>query len=703
MKTNTYKFAILSAIFCTSLLNKGVAQEKQCGTTEATQALYSAHPELIQKEIDYNNMITQEVNSKKMSKSPEAVYIIPIVFHVIHTNGAENISDAQIQDEVAILNRDYRKLNADTSLIVAGFDTLAADIKIEFRLAQIDPNGNCTNGIDRIYSHKTNNADDKSKLNQWPRDKYLNVWTVKTIGSAGVAGYAYYPSAVDGAGYPIDGVLILSNYIGSIGTSSPTTSRALTHEIGHWLNLEHPWGNNNAPGVACGDDLVDDTPITKGHTTCNLTDATCTPGVVENVQNYMDYSYCSVMFTLGQKARMRAALTNAVSGRSNLYINSNLAATGTDGSLHVCVPKPDFYTSLNKNMICPGGSITFNANFSNATPTSVKWTFPGGSPGTSTNNIQSVTYNTPGVYDVKLWGQNSSGQDSLVKTGYIIVSDAYAMVSSGASTENFDNTSLFFSRWHTEDLDNNSRTWYLSTSTGYSGSQSVYMNAYYDYPFDVDNLYSPSYDLSFISSPTLTFRCAAATKATAASDINDVLKVYVSKDCGATWVTCSGPTLSGASFINNGYHPEEFVPSNPSQWALITRTFPSSYATNNTRFKFEYTTGNESNDIYIDDVNIQGTLGVDNNSIDETSVTLFPNPANQSATLSYHLNTKANTKIELIDVLGKKIMEMDNKNQTEGDYTIQLSKQDLNLYNGIYFVKISVDNNTITKKLIIAE
>ncbi|MGZ6540325.1 MAG: hypothetical protein ACXVEB_18250, partial [Bacteroidia bacterium] len=120
MKTNTYKFAILSAIFCTSLLNKGVAQEKQCGTTEATQALYSAHPELIQKEIDYNNMITQEVNSKKMSKSPEAVYIIPIVFHVIHTNGAENISDAQIQDEVAILNRDYRKLNADTSLIVAG-------------------------------------------------------------------------------------------------------------------------------------------------------------------------------------------------------------------------------------------------------------------------------------------------------------------------------------------------------------------------------------------------------------------------------------------------------------------------------------------------------------------------------------------------------------------------------------------------------
>ena len=700
MKTTTCKFLLLSSIFISFFSMNGAAQEKHCGTTEATRALYEAHPELINREIDYNTAITEEINRKKMTRSPEAVYIIPIVFHVIHTNGTENITDAQILDQVAILNRDYRKLNADTSLIVAGFDTLAADIKIEFRLATIDPNGNCTNGIDRIYSHKTNNASDASKLNQWPREKYLNVWTVKTIGSAGVAGYAYYPSAVDGPGYPVDGIIILHDYIGSIGTSNASHSRALTHEIGHWMNLQHPWGNNNDPGVACGDDLVDDTPTTKGHTSCLLSDNACVPGIIENVQNYMDYSYCSVMFTLGQKARMRAALTNFVSGRSNLYINSNLIATGTDAGSHpVCTPRPDFYA--NRYSVCPGGTVTFTKNIMDGTATTWSWSFPGGSPATSSAAAPTVTYNTPGSYDVTLTGTNTAGTGTITKNMEISVSDAYAMVIPGLTTENFDNSSLYYSRWHSDDMDANSRTWWLTNTASYSSNQSMVMNAYYNYAFDVDVLYSPSYDLSFVSGASLSFRCAAATKGTTAADINDVLKIFASKDCGATWLQIK--SLTGPALINNGYHPEEFVPNTASQWALISTTIPTAYVTGNTRFKFEYTSGNEANNIYIDDVNISGALGVQNNAIDETSVSLYPNPSSQSTTLSYHLNAKANTKIEMIDVLGKKIMEVINANQTEGDYTIQLSKQDLHLFNGIYFVKLSVDNNTITKKLIITE
>ena len=94
-------------------------------------------------------------------------------------------------------------------------NTLAADIRIEFRLAQIDPNGNCTNGIDRIYSSLTHAGSDQSKLNQWPRDKYLNVWTVSTIGMSGVAGYAYFPSATNSYLYIYDGIIILSNFISS--------------------------------------------------------------------------------------------------------------------------------------------------------------------------------------------------------------------------------------------------------------------------------------------------------------------------------------------------------------------------------------------------------------------------------------------------------------------------------------------------------
>jgi len=275
MKNSYSKQLLLSFIFLFAYLQYSFSQEQRCGLAEAMNALYKLHPELIQQEADYNAMIQQKIADKALHRNAaEDVYVIPVVFHVIHTNGPENISDAQILDQMNILNTDYRKLNTDLSKVIRNtpFDTLAADIKLEFRLAQLAPKGNCTDGIDRIYSSLTNNADNNSKLNPWPRDKYMNVWVVSSIGTTGnVAGYAYYPSAVSSPALAsIDGILILSSYIGSIGTSNKNQSRALTHEIGHYLNLIHVWGNTNAPEVDCsGSDLVEDTPLTRGHLTCD--------------------------------------------------------------------------------------------------------------------------------------------------------------------------------------------------------------------------------------------------------------------------------------------------------------------------------------------------------------------------------------------------------------------------------------------------
>ena len=703
MKTNYLKF-ILLAVISTSQIRTIKAQESTipCNTVENNEQLMLNNPALRQAYIDYNKELKEKMNQK--SERSTAIYTVPMVFHIIHVNGAENIPDANVIAQVARLNTDYRKLNADITSCPAPFQAIAGDALIQFKLAQLDPNGNCTNGIDRIYSHKTFNAGDDAKLNQWPRDKYFNVWVINDIPSGASVGtilaYATFPSSVATFNYPSDGVIMRSDQCNG-------ASRTLTHETGHWLSLEHTWGNTTV-ATTCGDDGVSDTPVTKGHfSTCPAYDSTCTPGVMENINNYMDYSSCTYMFTQGQVDKMRAALESSVAQRNNLWINSNLIATGTDGSVHpVCVPKPDFYA--NHYSVCPGGSILFSANILYGTPAPVgslpalKWTFAGGSPSTSNSTSPSVTYSTPGEYAVTLWAQNVSGQDSVVKTNYISVSEPWATVSPGLSTDDFENSSLYYSRWHSEDLDANSRTWWLTNTASYSGNQSVYMNAYYNYPDDVDNLYSPSYDLSYVTSPVITFRCAAATKATIAVDMTDKLRVFASKDCGATWTPC-GTALSGASFLNNGYHPEEFIPNATSQWALQSRPIPISFATSNTRFKFEYTAGVAGNDIYIDDINIVGVLGVGNTAIDETSVSLYPNPSNQSSTLSYHLNTKASTKIELIDVLGKKMMEIDNADQSEGDYSIALSKQELHLYNGIYFIRISVNNNIITKKLIITE
>lgn len=915
MKKQYFKHFSALAIVCLQM-NVSFAQTHFCGATEATKKLYEKHPELVQQEINYNNAITQQVNAKGANPSlrgTEPIYTIPVVFHIIHTYGPENISDAQVIDQVAILNEDWRKANSDISAIVANtpFDTLAADCRIEFRLAQLDPNGNCTNGIDRIYSHKTNYANDQSKLNQWPRDKYLNVWVVKSIGEPGstTAGYAYYPSAVSGALYPYDGIIILHDYIGSIGTGNAFRSRALTHEVGHWLNLQHPWGNNNDPVIACGDDVVDDTPETMGHTSCDLlvphcnagaladiysfanvtitsgtTDPTAVPvdsgvvfgspmavgvstnpvgsgsfeysmwdtgavngetsaaamtgaintgkyyqvtitpwygysfsmtamsfhiarsstgprtfavragtfasnmtatitpanpdlavvtlptlpsptpnvffivndtnsteigarvtlpaspsyhnapltfriygwnaedtlgsfsidnlsfagraGVIENTQNFMDYSYCSVMYTRGQKDRARVALESPTSARNNLWTAENLAFTGTDGTGPLCAPTADF--SANRQQICVGSTVTFTAIPHNTLPAggtvTHSWNLPDGGAGSTPSGITTVkTYNNPGIFPVTLTSTNTIGGGTTTKTDYIRVNpNSPDFV--GPYSEPFESDPNYYFFWQPVNYDMGSGTWQLCENRGYYSSQSVRMEGFFNFANDVDDLITPAYNLTGLTgTTTLTFRLAGATRATVLADMNDQLRVYRSIDCGASWLALSSGTFTGAALSNNGYHPEYYLPAGNSDWVLKTINLPSAALTSKVRFKFEYTSGYESNNIYLDDININGTVGIDEGSSDANSLSIYPNPTNQACTVFYHLGSKADTKFELVDLLGKKIKEIGYAGQPEGDYTINLSKEELGLNNGIYFIRLTVNDNTVTKKLIITQ
>ena len=155
----------------------------------------------------------------------------------------------------------------------------------------------------------------------WPQNKYMNVFVC--IDPDGAAGYTLNPSGW----LPVTGmygsIYIRHTYFGSIGTGNYALARAFSHEVGHWLNLSHPWGPNNNPGNAasCGDDDgVTDTPNTIGWTSCNLSGTTCSS--LDNVQNFMEYSYCSRMFTAGQAARMNTALQSGQpADRHNLWQN----------------------------------------------------------------------------------------------------------------------------------------------------------------------------------------------------------------------------------------------------------------------------------------------------------------------------------------------------------------------------------------------
>jgi hypothetical protein len=238
-----------------------------------------------------------------------------------------------------VLNEDFRRTNIDNFMTPSVWQSIAADCEIEFCLAQTDPNGAATTGITRTetsqtsFSMSSNNVKSTSNggINPWPKDDYLNIWVCNLGG--GLLGYATPPSSWSN---PNDGVVIGYNYFGNMGTATANPSnpyrkgRTATHEVGHWLNLDHLWGNGN-----CDSDQVSDTPQQDDENytcgpfplqavSCNTTGANGTM-----FTNYMDYTNdaCMNLFTNGQKTRMLAAINN--------YRQNMLSHNLCDGSVGV--------------------------------------------------------------------------------------------------------------------------------------------------------------------------------------------------------------------------------------------------------------------------------------------------------------------------------------------------------------------------------
>ena len=239
---------------------------------------------------------------------------IPVVVHVVHRTAAENISKAQIDSQIKALNDDFRKKNGDVSNVPAAFAPLAADSRIVFELATTDPNGNPTDGVTRTSTSVTSfSSDDRVKstatggANPWPADEYLNIWVCKLGG--GLLGYAQFP----GGPAATDGVVCTHTAFGTEGTAAApfNKGRTATHEVGHWLNLRHIWGDD---GDGCGgSDFVSDTPNQGGPNTGmpSFPKVSCSNGPNGDMfMNYMDYTDDAgmFMFTTGQVARMQACL-----------------------------------------------------------------------------------------------------------------------------------------------------------------------------------------------------------------------------------------------------------------------------------------------------------------------------------------------------------------------------------------------------------
>jgi hypothetical protein len=323
MKKFTLFFSFLLGF---SLLN---AQQRSCHTMENHERLLQEDPHLFERIQKIEDFTNHAVSSGKVNQN-KAVITIPVVVHVVYNTSAQNVSDAQIQSQLDVLNKDFRKLNTDLSLVPSTFTSLVADAEINFCLANRDPNGNPTTGILRVQTSQASfSTNDGVKYassggsNAWPANQYLNIWVCNMSG--GILGYAQFPGGASAS----DGVVVGYTCFGTTGTAQApfNKGRTATHEVGHWLNLRHIWGD-----ATCGSDLVSDTPV---HNTSNYgcpshpRSNSCGTSA-EMFMNYMDYvdDACMQMFSSGQKARMQALF---VSGGARAGLATSPGCSGSSG------------------------------------------------------------------------------------------------------------------------------------------------------------------------------------------------------------------------------------------------------------------------------------------------------------------------------------------------------------------------------------
>ena len=280
-----------------------VPSKRTCATDEVLKAQLSEDPSLAERMNQIEQFTRRTISSGALDKIAATTIEVPVVVHVLYNTTAQDISDAQIASQIDVLNEDYNLQNKDNTQVPSLFASVKANVGVHFTLSKT---------VRKKTSKKSWQANDAMKYSNKGGDDVvdpahnLNVWVCNLGG--GLLGYAQFP----GGKAATDGVVILYDAFGRTGSliTPYDKGRSATHEVGHWMNLRHIWGD-----ATCGDDLVADTPK---HTTANYgcpsypLHNSCGDNAVEMTMNYMDYTDdpCMYMFSNGQKSRMLAVFAS---------------------------------------------------------------------------------------------------------------------------------------------------------------------------------------------------------------------------------------------------------------------------------------------------------------------------------------------------------------------------------------------------------
>lgn len=666
------------------------------------------------------------------------VITIPLVVHVVHTvnRPASNVSEAKIQSQIEALNRDFRLMNADTNKVDPDFRHLMADIEIEFCLAKRDPDGLPTIGITRTETEAERFFVESDEIKSsatggkdpWPYDQYLNMWVCNNIcsnfGGCGILGYATPPNF---STPETDGVVIQYNFFGSTQPVNSAFNRGRTavHEIGHWLNLSHIWGNGADNPNCTGDDMVDDTPQTSGpNFGCPaVAPNTCTDEPIDFVdmtENYMDYSNdaCLNMFTTGQKLRMRAMLDEG-GFRSSLLESLGCVPVeqGQDDVRLVSVSQPNdteevcysFQPQLTIQNLGTDPLVFFTVDYTlNGETSSHVWaglieTFQNETITLPPLEVNST--DTDNQLVILITKPNDREDFNIANNGAVVNFQSIAPATKTISFEESFQTPPNFPfppiGWGIFNGDNNfDFRFKKSNDAGYSDTQSAYMPNFGSnatYIGEIDDIFSPS--LNFEGSyDSLYLQLFYAYTSMGEGTISDTLDILISIDCGETYTSLH--KFFGEELITADPTAEVFVPME-GQWREGLVNLIDYKDFRNVNLKIRQIRGS-GNDLYVDDLNFLTTLtSIEGNTLqNQVAIHAYPNPVRDKTIIELSdLPINQNVQLSISNKAGQVVYQQ-IINSPNNQKTIELPVSQLNT--GMYVISLnSKKQNSHTKFVVI--
>jgi hypothetical protein len=709
------KKKLLYLVLPLAMFGSAIAQNgRVCGTMQRLDELKAQDLELEQRMSDIESHTQNFINNNGMPKAAGVIYTIPVVVHVLYNTATQNISDAQIMSQMNVLNADFRKLNADASLIPSAFTSVAADVQIEFCLAQQTPTGAATTGIVRkstTVTSFTSNDNVKRSANggddAWDATKYLNLWVCNLGG--GLLGYAQFP----GGALSTDGVVINYTAFGNTGTATAPygKGRTATHEVGHWLNLRHIWGD-----ASCGNDQVSDTPTqsTSNYGCPTFPKVTCSNGPNGDMfMNYMDYTddACMYMFTAGQKARMMALF--AAGGSRVGLTTSNGCQTPTT----VTCGTPTSVTAgsiTNTTATITWGAVSGASSYSVNYKASSSATWTSATSATTSFSLTGLTAGTSYDYRVAAVCSGTTGA----------FSSATSFTTTGGTSTGTTNTLSIGTG---------------TTTTGTAPYGTYYMDHRVQYIVTAAELAAAGY-----TSANNYIKSMAFNVATTSGQIMNNMKIRIAYTTQTSFANTSFLTVTNPVTVWSGNYTaiagwnehlftSRFNYNGTSNLLIDICWDNSSFTTDNTVYystttayrtlykRSDVAAGNvcgtatgtrsysRANMKFVFTNTATGRFVEEEESIvvnDAPSFDLYPNPTNSQINLNYSVeNDNSMVKIEIFNMMGKLIGSYNQGIQNAGTYTFTADMKETqefsNLSDGIYICNLNVDGKMISQRFIL--